>query len=44
MSIQNDLLSQNLYHYLNQGSTLNDLSMTTERSVAYFDLSILNLA
>jgi len=44
MSNQNGLLSKKLCHYLNQGSTLNDILMRAEHSVAYFDLSKLNLA
>jgi len=43
MSNKNVLLSQKLCHYLNQGSTLNDISMRAEHSVAYFDSSKLNL-
>jgi len=40
----NGLLSQRVCHYLNQGRTLNDMLMRAAHSMAYFDLSKLNLA
>ena len=44
MSNPNDLLSQKLCHYLNQGRTLNDTLMRAVHRMAYFDLGKLNLA
>ena len=43
MSNPNGLLSQKLYHYLDQGRTLNDILFRAARGMAYFDLSKLNL-
>ena len=43
MSNPNGLLSQKLCHYLNPGCTLNDILMSSEHSMAYFDLSNLSL-
>ena len=43
MSNPNDLLSQKLWHYLNQGRTLNDIIMRATHWMTYFDLSKLNL-
>jgi len=44
MSNPNGLLSQKLYHCLNQGCTLNDIFVRAAYWMAYFDLSKLNLA
>jgi len=44
MSNPNCLLSQKLCHYLNQGHTLNDTLLRAAHSIAYCDLSKLNLA
>jgi len=44
MSNPNDLLSQNLCHYLNQGCTLNNILMRAAHRMGYFDLSKLYLA
>jgi len=44
MSNPNDLLSQKTCHYLNQGRTWSDILMRAAHSVAFFDLSKLNLA
>jgi len=43
MSNPNGLLSLNVCHYLNQGCTLNNILMSSAHSMAYFDLSKLNL-
>jgi len=43
MSNTNGLLGQNLCHYLNQGRTLNDILMRAAHSIAFVDLSKLNL-
>jgi len=39
MSNPNSLLRQKVYHYFNQGRTLNDIVMRAARWMAYFDLS-----
>jgi len=44
MSNPNDLLSQKLCHYLDQGRTLNDKLLRAVHGMDYFDLSKLNLA
>jgi len=44
MSNPNGLLSQKVCHYLDQGRTLNDILLRAAHSMAYFDLSKLNLA
>jgi len=44
MSNPNDLLSQKLCYYLDQGRTLNNVLMRAAHWMAYFDLSKLYLA
>jgi len=44
ISIPNGLLSQKVCHYLDQDLTLNDILLSTTHSMAYSDLSKLNLA
>jgi len=44
MSNPNGLLSQKVCHYLDQGRTVNDISLTATHWMAYFDFSKLNLA
>jgi len=44
ISNPNDLLSQKVYHYLDQSRTLSDILMRAAHSMAYFDLNKLNVA
>jgi len=44
MSNPNGLLSQKVFHYLNQGRTLNDIVLRAAHQMAYVDPSKLNLA
>jgi len=44
MSNPNSLLSQNVYHYLNQGRTLNYIVMRAAYCMVYSDISKLNLS
>jgi len=40
MSNPNDLLSQNVCHYLGHGNTLRDILLCAAHGMAYFDLTL----